>query len=68
MRTELKVYLSHTDAARIQKAAQAVDMSVSAYMRRVCLLYADALGVSRLESLLDRQLPFPQMIEVVREG
>jgi hypothetical protein len=37
-------------------------------MRRVCLLYADALGVSRLESLLDRQLPFPQMIEVVREG
>lgn len=64
MKAELKVYLSHTDAYRIQLAAQTAGMSTSTFIRTVCLGAADAMGVKRFDSLLEGQREFFELPKV----
>lgn len=56
MRMEAKVYLSHTDLARIQKAAEKAGYSVSTFMRVAALAVADGMGIPQFTSVLDGQL------------
>jgi hypothetical protein len=56
VRTEAKVYLSHTDMARLQYAAKRSGLSLSSWMRQTCLVMADEMGAPVMTSLLDRQL------------
>lgn len=55
MRMEAKVYLSHTDLARVQEAAKRSGETLSGFMRRVTLLEADRLFVPKYRSILDGQ-------------
>lgn len=58
MRMEAKVYMSHTDLARIQAAAKKQGMTVSGYMRFCALRGADGIGIPQLHSVLDGQRKF----------
>jgi hypothetical protein len=55
MRMEAKVYMSHTDLARIQAAAKTHGMTVSGYMRYCALAGADAVNIPQFRSMLEGQ-------------
>lgn len=62
MRAEVKVYMSHTDAARIGTAAQWGGESLSGFLRRVALLEADRLNVPRYrEGVLEGQMTWREL-------
>jgi hypothetical protein len=52
MRMEVKVYMTHTDLARVQEAAKRSGEPVSAFMRRASLAVADALQVPLYRSMV----------------
>jgi len=66
MRMEAKVYMSHTDLARIQEAAKRSSMTVSGYMRHMALLGADVKNVPEYRSVLDGQGVLPGISELPR--
>jgi hypothetical protein len=65
MRSELKVYMSHTDAMRVNAACARTGESLSGFMRRVALEAADAAGIPVYRDP-DWQRPLPLEIADVR--
>lgn len=65
MRAEMKVYMSHTDAMRINAACVKTGESVSGFMRRMALMGADSLAIPRYTEL-EGQRPLPLEIAAVR--
>jgi len=55
MRMEAKVYMSHTDLARVQEAAKRLGMPLSGYMRWCALEAATGAGVPQYQSVLEGQ-------------
>jgi len=62
MRMEAKVYMSHTDMARIQAAAKTYSMTLSGYMRFCALAGADRASIPEFRTILEGQqyLGFPE--------
>lgn len=66
MRAEVKVYMSHTDYARVQEAARRTGETISGFVRRVALMGADSLAVPRYKSVLEGQQEM--RLEEITEG
>lgn len=68
MKTEAKVYMSHTDYARIVEAAKRASLSVSTFMRKCALDEADRVGVVVYTTLDERQRRFEDFLSVKSGG
>jgi len=62
MRMEAKVYLSHTDMARVVEAAKRSGRSLSGYLRSAALVEADRLLVGPYPDVLQGQRSFAEVV------
>lgn len=73
MRAEVKVYMSHTDAARVNMACVKTGETLSGFMRRLALAEADRLAVPVYSEELPGQMALAnsfvkRLLQTTEEG